>query len=431
MENKDNIVDAELVTVESNEASNLPAVRTVANSAGTEIVTYGANGEILDCKFTRVDFDTPATILSYCDDIKDEISAILDSTAQMALDSQEVQIDDDMLSNITSFEDSLDESDKKAEKEKNLPAVIKGIRGILTTLGVRKIDEKIAEETTYKGRYEKYCEGLDEVSAAVESQKQGAMNDIGLRNAIIAEIAPYIEILEEMIKVGEIDRATYDESIEALRQLPQDQDTQYMIQYKTQLSEVFNGKLNRLSKALVALKGQVQEYRLQNGTDMNIVMEADSYLKDTAPLLKSKGSVKVFNHQQANRTVGLAKLNEASNQAFIDTAKELEENALASVELSNYGGITLEALEAMVGAGQRGIAIFKNARQQKQQIIAQERQGLAKLTETLTDMNNELLQLADDASVREELLKGASSTKYGAPVKKLGTRKTITKKGKK
>lgn len=428
MEKEEKIIDADLVAIDNNEVSNLPAVRTVTNSTGTEIVTYGANGEVLDCKFTRVDFNTPATILSYCDEIKDEISSILDSTAQMALDTQETQIDENMLSNITSFEDSLDESDRKAEKEKNLPAIIKGIRGILTTIGVRKIDEKIAEETTYKGRYEKYCEGLDEVAAAVESQKQGAMNDIGLRNAIIAEIAPYIEILEEMIKVGEIDRASFDESIEALKLLPQDQDTAYMVQYKTQLSEVFNGKLNRLSKALVALKGQVQEYRLQNGTDMNIVMEADSYLKDTAPLLKSKGSVKVFNHQQANRVVGLAKLNEASNQAFIDTAKELEENAAASVELSMYGGITLEALDAMVGAGQRGIAIFKNAREQKQKIIAQEKQGLQKLTQTLTEMNNELLQLADDASVREELLKGTTSTSYGAPVKKLGAKKSKGKK---
>ena len=112
MENKDIIVDAEIVEA----SSNLPAVRTVANSQGTEIVTYGANGEVLDCKFQRVDFNMPSTILSYCGDIKAEISAILDSTAQLALSSEEIRVDEKMISNIVAFDQSLDDSEKKKEK---------------------------------------------------------------------------------------------------------------------------------------------------------------------------------------------------------------------------------------------------------------------------------------------------------------------------
>ena len=66
MEKEKEIIDAEIVDAEIVEASaNLPAVRTVANSQGTEIVTYGANGEILDCKFPRVDFNMPSTILLF------------------------------------------------------------------------------------------------------------------------------------------------------------------------------------------------------------------------------------------------------------------------------------------------------------------------------------------------------------------------------
>lgn len=418
-EKKEIVVDA---VVEPASTGVLVPARTVTNSTGQEIVTYGEKGEIISCQFARVDFNTPATILSYCDDVKGEISAILDSTAQMALDSQEVQIDEKMLANITSFEQSLDESEKEKAKEEKLPAVIKGIRGILATLGVRKFEEKSEEETTYKGRYERYCEGLEEVSAAVESQKQGALNDINLRNSIISEITPYIEILEEMIKVGEIDKATFDATIEELKKLPQDQDTQYAVQYKTQLSEVFNGKLHKLSVALVALKEQVQTYRIQNGTDMQAVMEATTYISDIAPLLKSQGSVMVFNRQQENRIRSLAQLNDAANTAMTNNARDLEQNAQAAAELSLNSGITVETLKTMDGAVKRGITIYQNCRQQKQQKIAQEKQALLQLSESLDSYQQELLQLADDATVREELLKGSSSSSYRAPQKRLGTR---------
>ena len=423
---KEIIVDA---VVEPTSTEVMVPARTVTNSTGQEIVTYGEKGEILSCQFGRVDFNTPDTILSYCDDVKDEISAILDSTAQMALDSQEVQVDEKMLANITSFEESLDESEKQKQKEANQPAIIKGIKGILATLGVKRFEEKSEEETTYKGRYEKYCEGLEEVSAAVESQKQGALNDINLRNAIVSELTPYIEILEEMIKVGEIDKDTFDATIEALKALPQTQDTEYEVQYKTQLSEVFNGKLDKLRVALVALKTQVQTYRLQNGTDMQNVMEATTYISDVAPILKAQGSVMVFNRQQENRLRTLAQLNEAANVAMTNNARDLEQNIQAAAELGLNSGITVETLKSIEGTVRRGITISQNFRQQKQQKIAQNKQALTQLSSALDSASQELLQLADDATVREELLKGSNTSSYRVPQKRLGTK--TTKKGRK
>lgn len=423
---KEIIVDA---VVEPTSTEVMVPARTVTNSTGQEIVTYGEKGEIISCQFGRVDFNNPATILSYCDDVKDEISAILDSAAQMAIGTEEVHVDDKMLANITSFEESLDESERLKEKEANQPAIIKGIKGILATLGVKRFEKKSEEETTYKGQYEKWCEGLEEASAAIESEKQGALNEINLRNAINSEIRPLIEILEEMIKVGEIDKATFDATIEALKKLPQTQDTEYEVQYKTQLSEVFNGKLDKLRVALVALKTQEQTYRLQNNTDMQIVMEATTYISDVAPILKAQGSVMVFNRQQENRLRSLAQLNEAANTAMANNARDLEQNIQAASELGLNSGITVETLKTIEGAVRRGITITQNFRQQKQQKIAQNKQALEQLSLSLADASQELLQLADDATVREELLKGSNTSSYRVPQKKLGTR--TTKKGRK
>ena len=74
-----------------------------------EIVVYDNESQIVDYNFARIDMNQPATILSFGSDVKDQISAILDSAAQMAIGTEEVHVDDKMIANITSFEESLDE----------------------------------------------------------------------------------------------------------------------------------------------------------------------------------------------------------------------------------------------------------------------------------------------------------------------------------
>ena len=233
-----------------------------------------------------------------------------------------------------------------------------------------------------------------------------------------------------MIKVGKIDKATYDATIEALKELPQDQDVLHEIQYKTQLSEVFGTNLYQLDKAVIALKEQVQSYRVQQRTDMQAVMEANSYLEHTAPLLKAQGSVMVFNRQQENRITDLARLSEAANTALTNNARDLEQNAQAVVELSLNGGITVETLKELDAALKRGMTIFQKGREQQQQKIAKETQELQALNVSLDGYQQELLNLIDDRTVLEELLKDTGSHSYG-PVKKLGTKKPTTKKGRK
>ena len=59
-----------------------------------ELVVYGENGEIVECKFQRVDLYNPPTILSYCGDIKDAIGNVLDSTSQMTIEIDELVVDE-------------------------------------------------------------------------------------------------------------------------------------------------------------------------------------------------------------------------------------------------------------------------------------------------------------------------------------------------
>jgi uncharacterized protein YaaN involved in tellurite resistance len=376
----------------------------------TDLVVYGANGEIVSTTFQRLDLNVPTTILSYCDDVKNQISTILDSTAQMSIDSDSIVLDEGLIESISSFDESLDESDKQRTK-KELP-IIRSIKGLLAKAGVDKYQ---AEERlkTYKGRYEEYCKGIQMVVEAVEQQKQASLNDIALRNAIVEQMVPLIEELEVMVEVGHKDKATYDAETESLKQGPQDIDTQHMIQYREQLSGVLNKKLHELEKALVLYKDQIQTYRLQQQTDMQLTMEADSYIRDQAPILKAQGSVMVFNRQQGERIAVLEALNAKSNEAIKKNALELEQNIEATVALSLNQGVTLETLQVVDNSLRRGVELFRNGRVQKQQQIEQQRTSLQALNESLDEYQREVVQMIEEESAVLQVFSNSTPIKPG------------------
>lgn len=373
----------------------------------TDLVVYGTGGEIVSTKFQRMDFKVPTTILSYCDDVKNQISNILDSTAQMSIDSSNIVLDQGLLDTISSFDEQLDESDKQRDK-KELP-IVRAVKGFLAKAGVDKYEAE-ARLRTYKGRYEEYCKGIQMVVEAVEQQKQASLNDIALRDAIVEQMVPLIEELEVMVQVGHQDKAAYDAETENLKQGPQDIDTQHMIQYREQLSGVINKKLHELEKALVLYKDQIQTYRLQQQTDMQLTMEADSYIRDQAPILKAQGSVMVFNRQQAERISVLEELNARSNEAIKKNALELEQNIESTVALSLNQGVTLETLQIVDQSLKRGVELFKSGREQKQAQIEQQREALIALNESLDEYQREIVQMFDqESAVLEVYSKPVSS----------------------
>ncbi len=376
-----------------------------------ELVVYGENNEIVSCSFERVDLNTPSTILSYCSDVKDAIGAVLDSTSQMTIEIDELKVDEKAIEKISTFDTSLDES----EKSKGKNSLVKGIKGFLGKLGI-DVFKDILEEDTYASRYEEYCKMLNQVAEAVESQKQNTLNDIELKNNIIKEMQPLIQELEVMIEVGLKDKEAYDKETEEMKQNgdPNDLDIQNQIQFRTQVSAIFNNKLNELEKALILYKEQVQTYRIQQNSDMELVMSNESYLRDSVPILKAQGSVMVFNRIQTKRIERQQALDKATNEAIINNAKELQTNAQAAVDLSVKGRVNMSTLEELDSAIRSGIQIFKNGKKLKQDMNARERQGIKKLNESLNQYNEELLNLIEGNEIAADAI-GISS-----PQKRIG-----------
>lgn len=366
-----------------------------------ELVVYGEKGKIVECKFTRVDLQNPPTILSYCSDVKDAITQVLESTAQMSIETEEEKLDNKLIEQISSFGTVLDESEKDRNGSKSL---VKGTKKFLAKLGINYFKEALEKES-YAGRYKEYCDMLDKVALAIERQKQNTLNDIELKNGIINEMLPLINQLEVMIEVGLKDKEEYDLETERLKQEmePNSIDTENAIQYRTQISAIFANKINELQKALVLYKQQVQSYRLQQNTDMELVMSNESYLKDSAPILKAQGSVMVFNRIQAERIETQKALDKATNDAIKENAKQLQVNSQGVVDLSVNGGIQTTTIEELNTAIKSGIDTFRNGRKLKEEKNKRDSESLRKLNASLNEYQEELLNLIDERVMPTEI----------------------------
>ena len=369
-------------------------------------------GEILDCNFERVDFNNSATVFEYGDSTTQEISNIFSNSSNLALSINEIVLDDKILSSVSSFDDSLEESEKAKEKLEKQPAIIKGLKGFLSNIGITKVQENEESETTYKARYQQYCEGIDKVCEAIETQKQAALDNMSLRDAIIKEVIPYIKKLENQIEVGKLDKDIYDKETEELKALPQTQDTQYEIQYRTQLSEFFNAKIFRLEKAVFKFKQTIQESKLQQIAERQVVLSQQSFLKDDSSFLKVQGSLMVFNHQLDNRINQMAKLNEATNAAIVNNAKNLEKNIQGAVDLTLNSGISMESLKYVYSVLKNGTDFFRESNEKLKQVIVKDREILADLKDSLDNDDKELLQLIDKMDMLKDDSKSITRKRY-------------------
>lgn len=373
-----------------------------------EIVVYGNNGEIIDCNFGRVDLNTPASILSYGSEAIEAIGDVLDSTAQMAIETDQELVDNKKIDSISNFGKELDES----EKEQKSTSLIKKGKQLLANMGIKYFQESLEKES-YKGRYEQYCDMLNYVATAIEHQKQNTLNDIEFKNGIIAEMLPLVSQLEVIIEVGKQDKEAYDKETEDKKQNMDvnDLDAQREINFRTKISEAFNEKLNKLANMLVAYKTQIDSYKMQQLVDYSIVADKEDYLRHSSPLLKAQGSLMVNNRIQSEKLAQSKALNEAVNNAITQNAKELLTNVQTAVDLSVNGGVQTTSLEVVADALSKGIEVFKNGSKAKREKIVKDEASRNNIKNKLNTFNQELLNFMDSEFIEEKAIEGTTVQK--------------------
>ncbi len=351
--------------------------------------------------FERVDFDNPESILYYGHDDKQAISDILTNTAGLSIKQGKQALSEDMIAKLYTFEDELEESDRKSSK-KELAIVARG-KSLLTKLGVKKF-EREKEQNSYGARYQAYCDNIEAVCNYMEEQMQESLNDIKLRQQIAYEMKPYMEHLKLTIQAGEADYYLYLEEIEQMKKLPNAAELENEIKKKEMIASVFNGKLDKLRKVYVSYEQHLLVYAEQQNNEMNIVMEQQSYIEDQQPILRAQGSSMIFNRQQAKRASDLEKLNEATNKAYSENALAITKNADSVANLMVNGGLKIESVQALQSALEYGIQVFRNAQQEKAARIASDQAVIDGVLATSEEYDKELQSI-------NEMLEGLNGTR--------------------
>lgn len=374
-----------------------------------KIMNLNENGIIIPKhEFERVDFNTPATIISYGDEVREKIGAVLKSTAEMHDNEEEIVLDEKEIRKALDLDASLDESDKNSNKKEL--AVVSNFKKMLTKVGVKKFEEE-EENNSYKTRYLDYCKKIEEVTEAIRSQRASTVKDFELKRTIVEQLLPHIEELDEIIEVGKVDLQRYEQEVNELKQKHEVEggaDLYREIQVKSMLLEAFRSKMDELERENTLYKEQIQAYRLQQGTDIITITSQDSYIKAMAPTLTAQGSISIFNRIQNRRLKQIQGLNDLTNEMITNNAIELQENAQRGANLYINKGISTETLTQLHESLKEGFKIYTDARVQKTKKIEKDKLILGKIQESLREFQNSIAGLVDDTSVYEELRKDSS-----------------------
>lgn len=426
------IIDAE--TTQGAEVTELvPITNTVYDCKGQELVVYGERGEIISTTFDRINFGDSQSVLKYGTDVAGLISQILSDTSKLYDETKVISIDSRMLAKLSTFEESLDESEKEKEKEAKKPAIIKHAEGLIEKLAILlriKKEEDLAkpDKTTYKGRLEEYLDNLEKIKEAVESQKQRQINDIQTRFDTMETINPLLNLLEQMHKVAMQDKAAFDQSILLLEAENPNPDVtmERKIKFQKGVSQLAEKRLGKLNENLIALTQAMQQYDAQQFTAMSLVEEQDSFLSHTSKILEAQGGLMIQHRVIGDDINDMQQITKAANQAVVANADKMLENAQAIVDLRLNGGLTLDTLKHVNNTLIEGKQVLEKGAEAERVQLEQYKVEHEKLLQDLKDYADTSSSYLADRSLAVEIIEGVSQTpvtKSLPMVKKKGTRK--------
>ena len=373
-----------------------------------EIMNMEENGIIIPThEFERVDFNVPASIVSYGSEVREQIGSILKTTADISGRNEEKILNEDEIRKALDLDTHLDESDKQMDRKELV--VVTTFKNVLSKIGVKKAAE---DKYSYNVKYQEYRNKINEVTDAIRSQKQATIKDLSLKQSIIKQLEPLVVELDEIIAVGRQDLNKFENEVNELKQKHEVEggaDLYREIQVKSMLVEAFKSKLDELEREDTLYKEQIQAYRLQQGTDIITINSQESYITAMAPTLIAQGSTSVFARIQNRRLKQMQGLNDITNEMITKNAVELQENAQRGADLFVNQGISTDSLTKLHDSLQQGFKLYTAARTQKAKKIESDRTILGRIQASLQEFQDSLAGIVVDESVYEELNQGTST----------------------
>ncbi len=387
-------VSAPVTAIPSDKAEIVTAPTGGVSVSETRKTVKLSNGQNFTVE--SVNINDPKSIITYGSNIQRQISAILESTAEMTVQQQKTFLDDETLTKIVSFEDSLDEANKQAQEKVGL------VRGLLNKLRIGLNDETAKKEEamkTYQGRYKDYTDNLKLVCQNIGAIANDALLDISQRAALAEELSPVIEMADITVQSGKECLEEYNKDTARIGEEDKTPDGQAIVTRRTQLSNAFLRQLNGLEKAVVLYKTQIQDYLLQQDISMTTVQVSYDFIDKQKPVLQMKASGTVYNRLENERLNSLLDVSRAANEAIKESSEATLENIRLATELSENSGFTMEAIETAMSSLEEGVALIKDRKRMLIERDHSEQAALKGINERLEEQKQEIINLIEDKSV--------------------------------
>lgn len=371
--------------------------------------------------YERVDFNNPTTIINYGHEVKEKIVDLFKQVINNSNDYEEFLLTDDVLKGIESFPEKLEKYDKKISKKQN--SISYKIKKSFKSL-VLKDNEPDIKANSFKEQYNEYLENIEKARKIVESIMNGSLNDITTRKELYKSLVPFITILDEVIKVGESDKESYEKEIEfeeqELNNIKSDiskydsekaSDLDRSINLKRQYLLLFEERLNELKNNLAIYKENEAQFKIQEVNEQKLVLAANSFLKDTSVMLELQASLYVGNYKQKNRGNTLQAINDAGNCSLKKNSELLKENTLVANNVLASKGISIDTIQTICDNLNECLRIHMEGRETRKVQIQLDKDAINSLNSTLDNNLSDFAYLNHDLGLSNLLTKNTSKVK--------------------
>lgn len=361
-------------------------------------------------QFARVDFNNPSTILNYGQEV---IEKIENYVSEATKDIENESVPDyqfyQRVDQLSGFSEKLDEVEGRREKSDN-----KLYR--LTNLIVSKFKREEGESRlSYNQQYKNYVDNIDKIEEDVKFMYENSKKDFELFNNFINSIKPYVGVLEDVYKLGVIDKDTFEQEVVELEQKyqenPQDADLKRESVYKRQILDIFSEKLFSIQKSQVSINQVIMQWNTRQVNAMKMLTSYQNFLSLDISIIKLNGTALVGAKKQKEEADMLEYLMNGVNSALIESSKEQNDVIISVNNLTKDGNITTDTFTQVDQYIQQGIQLLKQGAIDKKANIEAKTQALEEIKQHFSEFNSQIKeQLLMDAYQETGLLD--SKTNY-------------------
>lgn len=330
-----------------------------------------------------------ASILDYGNDTLEQIGSLFEATAHMTVATSEKQITDLEIKKISSFSEYLDEKDKKIDKED--PALLKTVKGVLTKLRIIKPDAD-EKKYSYQSEFSEYVKNLQDVCNKVLLSEDNSRQDIQMRNDLYQDVSPLLEKVQAEAILGFRSIEEYRKETEILASNPDCDKNEIMTrEVLLQAAEV---QVGENYKACASFAQTLNNFKLEQVKEGIIITKQKQFYTKTKPLLIAQGSTVVFEHGQKRRAQMLLDLQQAANDAIDNNSKEIAASSEKIAKLMEEGTLSVESLKNYQDAIIAGYEVLDNARDNVEKRLITDQQVLKEINETAEISRSKSVKLA-------------------------------------